>query len=168
MTLTNIFLTEYNAILKLPNILKRFHIIFIGSLTSVTFWLLESYIHEEFEQVGRFELLPEDLNELWMRSLIVILIIAMSIYAHISQTRQVKIEREKSQLKEQLLDEQYSKMELILDTRKQTQAALQNFNNSVLSIKEKIDDGEMLSGEEVNRLSTIISAVQNKLDRLWG
>jgi cell division protein FtsL len=108
------------------------------------------------------------MNELWMRSLIVILIIAMSIYAHISQTRKLKIEREKSQLQEQLLDEQYSKMELILDTRKQTQEALQNFNNSILSIKEKVDDGEMLSETELSRLSTIIAAVQNKLNRLWS
>jgi uncharacterized protein YqgQ len=92
----------------------------------------------------------------------------MSIYAHISQARKLKIEREKSQLKEQLLDEQYSKMELILDTRKQTQEVLQNFNNSIIYLKERIDDGEMLSRTEVNRLSTIISAVQNKLDRLWG
>ncbi len=108
------------------------------------------------------------MNELWMRCFIVLLIIAMSIYTHISQTKKLKIEREKLQLQEQLLDEQYSKMELILDTRKQTQEALKNFNESVLSIKKKIDGGEMLTEVEVSRLSTIISAVQNKLNRLWG
>jgi cell division protein FtsL len=158
----------HNSILTSSNILKRFHIIIAGCIISITFWLLESYIDSEFDTIDGLELIPADLNELWMRSLIVILILAMSIYTHISQTRKLKIEREKSQLQQQLLDEQYSKMEFILDTRKQTQEALQNFNNSVLSIKKKIDAGEMLSETEVTRLSTIIAAVQNKLNRLWS
>lgn len=137
-------------------------------ITSITFWLLESFIDSKFDDVDKMEFIPKDINELWMRTLIVCLIIAMSIFAHISQSRELKIEREKSQLREQLLDEQFSKMELILSTRKQTKEALQNFNNSVLSLKEKIDDGETLSRTEVNRLSSIISSVQNKLDRLWS
>ncbi len=148
--------------------MKKINLIIIGSLTSITFWLLESFIHLELDKVDRIELFPKDINELWMRSLIVILIMAMSFYAHISQTRERKIEREKSQLQEQLLDEHYNNMELILDTRIQTNLALNNFNYSVISIMDKIEDGEMLSEKEVSHLRTVGTAVQNKLNRLWG
>lgn len=148
--------------------MKKLNIIIAGSLISITFWFLESLIHIEFYKADRIEILPNDFNELWMRSIIVCLILAMSIYAQISQTRERKIEREKSQLLEQLLDEQYRNMELILSTRKQTQDALQNFNNSVTTLKKKIDDSEALSENELVRLSKIISAVQDKLTRLWS
>ncbi len=158
----------HNSILIFTNILKKFNIIIISIIISIAFWFLESFIHLELDKLDKVELLPKDINELWMRSLIVILIMAMSIYAHISHARKLKIEQEKLLLQEQLLDEQYSKMELILNARKLTQEALQNFNNSLISIKKNIKDGEMLSEKEVSRLSTIITAVQNKLNRLWS
>ena len=148
--------------------LKKFHTLFFGGLISITFWFLESFIHLEIEKTDGMGLLPKDLNELWMRTVIIILIMAMSIYVHISHNREVKIEREKSSLKEQLLDEQYHKMELILDTRKQTQEALRNFNNSVSDIKKHIEDDAVLTADELNRLLSIITAMQNKLSRLWS
>lgn len=148
--------------------LKKFHTIIFGSFISITYWFLESFIDLELDDVDKIELLPKDMNELWMRSLIVILIMVMSIYVHFSQARELKIEREKLKLQEQLLDEQYNKMELILNTRKLTQEALRNFNNSVETIKQNIETGAVLSENELSRLLTIITAVQNKLSRLWG
>lgn len=156
------------SILTTTKIIKKYHTLIIGGLISIVFWVLESLIHLELYMADSIELLPTDINELWMRSLIVVLIMVMSIYAHFSQTRELKIERDKSQLKEQLLDEQYNKMELILSTRKQTQEALENFNKSVLSIRKNIEDGEGISEAELIRLGSIINAVQNKLNRLWS
>ncbi len=148
--------------------LKKFHTLFFGGLISIIFWILESFIHLEIDKTDGMGYLPKDLNELWMRTVIIILIMSMSIYVHISHGREVKIEREKSRLKEQLLDEQYNKMELILDTRKQTQDALHNFNNSVSDIKRQIENDAVLTGEELSRLLSIISAMENKLSRLWS
>ncbi len=148
--------------------MKKFSLFIIAGLTSITFWILESFIDLEMGKVDSLELLPKDNNELWMRLLIVILIMAMSLYAHISQARKLKIEREKMQLHEQLLHEKFSHMELILNSRKLTKEALDNFNLSVMSIKKKIDSDEVLSGKEINHLSKVIESVQNKLNRLWG
>ncbi len=148
--------------------MKNFNLIIIGSLISIIFWFLESFIHLSLDIVDKIEILPEDINELWMRSLIVFLIIAMSIYAQVSQNKLRKIERDKSLLQEQLLEEQYSNMEVILDNRKQTQVALHNFNSSVMTIRVKIEEGEMISAKDVSLLSSATTAVQNKINRLWG
>jgi CRISPR/Cas system-associated endonuclease Cas3-HD len=152
----------------MTNMLKKFHTIILGSFISITFWVLESFIDQELDEVDNIRLIPGDANELWMRSLIVILIMVMSIYVHFSQAKELKIEREKLKLQEQLLDEQYNKMELILNTRKLTQEALRNFNNNVNAIKQNIEAGAVLSENELSRLLTIITAVQNKLSRLWS
>lgn len=148
--------------------LKKYSILIIGFLTSFSFWFLEAIIDMKLEDLENLDIVPIDFNELWMRSLVVILIMAMSFYVHISQAKTLKIERDKSQLQEQLLDEQYKQMELILSTRKQTQQALQNFNKSVQSLSQQIEDGEVLSEDELKRLLSMINAVQNKLDRLWS
>lgn len=148
--------------------MKNFKLIIIGSLISIIFWFLESVIHLSLDRADTIELLPKDINELWMRFLIVLLIMVMSIYAHVSQTKDRKIEREKSLLQEQLLEEQYNNMKVMLSTKEQTQVALKNFNDYIKSIKVKIDNDEMLSEKDVNLLNSAITAILNKFNRLWG
>jgi len=54
---------------------------------AVVFWFLDSTIHYFVYGEPQFEFMPDDFNELWMRSLIVLLIISFGIYADYSTRR---------------------------------------------------------------------------------
>ena len=48
---------------------------------ALTFWFFDSLIHHFIYNEPQFELVPEDFNELWMRSVIVLLIMLFGIFA---------------------------------------------------------------------------------------
>ena len=48
---------------------------------ALTFWFFDSLIHHFLYNEPQFELVPEDFNELWMRSVIVLLIMIFGIFA---------------------------------------------------------------------------------------
>lgn len=60
------------------------YIILKGIGVAAVFWLIESAIHASIFDNSDFlgEIVPGDLNELWMRALIVLLIVAFSVSAH--------------------------------------------------------------------------------------
>lgn len=70
----------------------------IGVFFSVIYWFSDSIIHQIAFGDSRFEWIPSDVNELWMRAVIVILVIASSSYAdHYTYLLQKK-EQEKRML----------------------------------------------------------------------
>jgi hypothetical protein len=48
---------------------------------ALTFWFFDSLIHHFLYKEPQFELVPEDFNELWMRSAIVLLIMLFGVFA---------------------------------------------------------------------------------------
>ena len=45
------------------------------------FWVLESFLHHYVFEEPRFELIPSEMNELWMRIVIVFLIMLLGVFA---------------------------------------------------------------------------------------
>ncbi|WP_299017433.1 hypothetical protein [uncultured Photobacterium sp.] len=68
---------------------------FKAALLSALFWIIESLIHQLFFSDGRFEIIPPEANELWMRVVIVILVICFGIYADFQTKILLKKEEEK-------------------------------------------------------------------------
>ena len=64
--------------------MKNRQFIFIAFAVAVTFWLLESLIHYTIFDEPQFELIPGDMNELWMRLVIILLILIYGMYASFS------------------------------------------------------------------------------------
>jgi hypothetical protein len=62
---------------------------------SILYWLIESTIHKRLYSEEKFEFLPSDINELWMRSVIVVLIITFGLYADYHTKSLLKKEEEK-------------------------------------------------------------------------
>lgn len=74
--------------------MKSNNIIHLSVVVSVAFWILESLMHYKvFDHGHGFELIPHDPNELWMRSLICLLIIAFGIYAHFMVKKIIQYEK---------------------------------------------------------------------------
>ncbi len=62
----------------------------ITLLIAAFFWMTESLIHFFLYGVEVFEVIPADFTELWMRSLIVILVVGFGIFADYSIGKRVK------------------------------------------------------------------------------
>ena len=79
------------------------HLILIGVGVAALYWLVESALHISLLDDANFlsQLFPRDPNELWMRSLIVILIIAFGLYARRAVRERAQAEQEKEQLVEE-------------------------------------------------------------------
>ena len=146
--------------------MKNITLIVIGTIISILYWFLDSFIDFHLGVVDEIELIPEEINEFWMRCLIVILIMTFSIYVQISQNRIRRIESEKVKLLNQKLDDQYDQLETSLDSRIQIQVALNNLFNIVSSTQVKIENGEKLSEYDVNNLSQALMASLIRLKRL--
>ena len=61
----------------------------IAVLIAALFWMAESLIHFFAKGEERFEVIPTDLNEFCMRTLIVILIIGFGIYVDYITTNHI-------------------------------------------------------------------------------
>ena len=64
--------------------MKNRRFIFIAFVVAVTFWFLESLIHYTIFNEPQFEFIPGDMNELWMRLVIILLILIYGIYVDFS------------------------------------------------------------------------------------
>ena len=58
-----------------------------GILISILFWILESSVHYLMFDEEKFEFIPSDVNELWMRLIIVFLIVSFSFFADFKSNR---------------------------------------------------------------------------------
>lgn len=63
---------------------KKRQFVFIAFVVAVIYWFLESLIHHLIFDETEFEIIPGDMNELWMRTVIVLLIILYGIYVALS------------------------------------------------------------------------------------
>ena len=70
---------------------------------SITFWVIESSVHAYFLHDGAFTLLPPETNEVWMRSLIVILIIGYGFFIQNSVENEMRLENEKKEIYAEML-----------------------------------------------------------------
>ena len=78
--------------------------IFLGILSALVFWFIETLIHSSLFNQGELlqNIFPTDPNELWMRTLVSSLLIAIGIYAHSSITKLKKSEEERRRLQREL------------------------------------------------------------------
>ena len=71
---------------------------FKAIIISVIFWLGDSYADGIFHQDGLIEFIPEELNELWMRVIIVLLFVSFGMYADRHIKMMLKKEAEKREI----------------------------------------------------------------------
>ncbi len=75
--------------------MKNINYTFMATILSVIYWLIDSVIHKFIYLEGEFEFIPSEINELWMRIVIVVLLICFGIYANHHTKAILKKEKEK-------------------------------------------------------------------------
>jgi len=63
---------------------KKRKFTYIAFVVASIFWVLESLIHHLIFNEPQFEIIPSEMNELWMRTVIVVLIIFYGVYVDFS------------------------------------------------------------------------------------
>ena len=75
----------------------------VAVLIALGFWVLESLLHVLFFNDPQMEILPTDPNELWMRILIILLLVAFGSYVDIYMRMLKKKEEEKVDVYEAMI-----------------------------------------------------------------
>lgn len=138
-----------------------------ATTVSLLYWLTDTLIHKYiYEQA--FELIPSDMDELWMRSVIVILIICFGIYADKYTKSMMQKEEEKRLIyratvvsSQHILNNLMNQMQYFKMIADKTNA----FDDEVNDLYDKaINEGKEL----VNRLSSVKELTeQNIIDAVY-
>jgi hypothetical protein len=75
-----------------------------GILAAAAYWIVEAVVHTFVFENGTIgqQLIPVDLNELWMRSLVCLLFISFGAFAHVVSTRINRARLEQQRLQKRL------------------------------------------------------------------
>jgi hypothetical protein len=76
----------------------------LGLTVAIVYWLFDSSVHYLAFHDDGFELIPGEVNELWMRSLVVVLVVAFGLYTEFSFRRLRRLSAEKAILEMDLED----------------------------------------------------------------
>lgn len=137
---------------------------------AIVFWSFDSSVHYFAYGEPEFEWIPGDFNELWMRTTIVALILAMGIYAQLSMNRTLRIEREKLELQQQLnaslehkLQLQVKQAELTKETVLEMHHILNNFLNNLQLFKIEAQESKSISDETMQLFDQIIQETASRV-----
>jgi len=129
---------------------RRFTVFGFG--LALLYWVAESAVHRYIYAEDFFEVVPSDLNEIWMRVLIIVLIIGFGIFA---DNRAATIRRK-----------ELEKREVFLATMRSTQHILNNLLNQLQLVFFELDDRHELESETRKLLKRSIKDGKEQIERL--
>ncbi len=121
-------------------------------ILSLIFWIADSLIHRYIYTEETFELVPADVDELWMRSLIIVLLIIIGVVGDSRANRIAATEREKR--------------EIFLATVSSTQHVLNNLLNQMQLVFLEASKTHKLSDETRKLLEQSIREGKEQIDKL--
>ena len=85
---------------------KKYSMIWLGISFAIFYWIIEALIHVLAFGESSFllQLIPNEINEVWMRSFTALLIIGFGYYAHLQINKIIKSNKEKWEIQKRLED----------------------------------------------------------------
>ncbi len=85
---------------------KKYSMIWLGIALAIIYWNIEALIHVFAFAESSFlqQLIPNEINEVWMRSFTTLLIISFGYYAHLQMNKIIRTNEEKREVQERLKD----------------------------------------------------------------
>lgn len=119
---------------------------------SLVFWMFDSVLHTFIYREVSFEVIPSDVDELWMRSLIIVLLVAFGLFA---DNRDAKLRAAEE-----------AKREVFIATVSSTQHVLNNLLNQLQLVFLEWDKNHRLSEETRKLLERAIWEGKEQVERL--
>jgi len=123
-----------------------------GICLALLYWVAESAVHRYIYAEDFFEFVPSDLNEIWMRVLIIFLIVGFGIFA---DDRAAKIRNKERE-----------KREVFLATVSSTQHILNNLLNQLQLVFFELDERHELESDTRKLLKRSIKDGKEQVERL--
>ena len=124
----------------------------IAIMVATLYWGVESVVHRFVFAEETFELVPSNINELWMRVMIVVLMICFGIFGDAWSRRLVAKEDEKRKI--------------FIATVSSTQHILNNLLNQIQVVFLKMDDEYRVDAETRNMLKQSLRDAQTQVQKL--
>ncbi len=85
---------------------KKYSMIWLGIAFAITYWIVEALIHVLAFAESSFlqQLIPNEIDEVWMRSFTSLLIISFGCYAHLQTNKIIKSNKEKLEAQKKMED----------------------------------------------------------------
>jgi len=125
---------------------------FFGICLALLYWIAESVVHRYIYAEDFFELVPSDLNEIWMRVLIIILLVGFGVFADNRAATIRNKEREKR--------------EVFLATVRSTQHILNNLLNQMQLAFFELDERHEFESDTRKLLKRSIREGKEQVERL--
>ena len=125
---------------------------YYGLILGVFYWLFDSVIHKLAFGEEEFEFFPSDVNELWMRTLIVTLIIIFGFYIDFSTKK--------------LIEKEQEKLEIYQSTVLAVQHVLNNYLHKMQIFKSKMKKCDNISEHDVDAFNELIKEATENIKKL--
>lgn len=134
--------------------MKKSFFTIITVIIAILFWLFDTSVHYFLYKESVFELIPSDVNELWMRTVICLLIISLGILADRFTKRLVKKER------------QHEAIQIHKATVASSQHILNNFLQTMILLRDEAKRSQDFNQELVEYFDRSIKEASDLLNRL--
>jgi hypothetical protein len=124
----------------------------VAVAVAVSYWLLDSIVHYFGYGESEFELIPSDFNEMWMRSVILILLIAFGIFADYHTHRIIEKDLQKHDVYAAMLDA--------------TQHILNNFLQNMVYFRYLAEKSSDIGQETIELYDQTIIDTANQVNNL--
>ena len=124
----------------------------LSILLAIVLWVLDATAHKLFFGDDEFEFIPTNINELWMRSTIVVLVICFGLFADYQTKKILKSEREKHTV--------------FHATVSASQHILNNLLNNMQYFKLKIDESKDFDKETSELFQQSIEGAEELVKKL--
>jgi len=131
---------------------SRYFFLKVSMLVALSYWLLDSSIHYFVYGESEFEILPSDINELWMRFIIFILLIAFGIFADSHTNR--------------IIDKDLQKYDVYIAMLGATQHILNNFLQSMFFFRDIAEKSDDIGQETIELYDQAIIDTTNQIKNL--
>jgi hypothetical protein len=127
---------------------------FLGVGIAIAFWLFESFVHFFAHKEPVFEIIPHDPNELWMRIVICLLIVAFGVYGDLAIKRLLAKEKEKKESFEATLAA--------------THHIMNNFTFKMTYFRMKMEESGQFEDEVFELFDEMIQSTTDQVSKLGG
>ena len=132
--------------------MKDRHLTILFTILAVLWWPFESFIHYYIFHESSFDLLPTDTNELWMRSLVFVMLVCLGVYAD-RQTGKI-------------VAKEQQKRDIYLATVSSTQHILNNLINQLQICLYPKDENHGIDEETAKLLRQSLQESRDQVVRL--
>lgn len=137
----------------------------IATSLAILYWFIDSAIHKFLYAEDTFEIIPTDLNELWMRTVIFLLLISLGIIADLHRKRILKKETEKQQALIKVITNSHEILNNILNQMQYFKMEADEHNDFDNEVKELFNQSMEEVKELVKNLGVPSSKIADELNK---